>query len=118
MKIMTGGVAKAEVADALKKLVGPDDEVIIGTDMDAAMKLRSGAIDYYFGTCHTGAGASLGVLLGLLGGAKTHTFGRTVPPREVIAKEVASGKVAFGFAMDQIQDVVPVLWSEIASSRA
>lgn len=112
MKIMTGGVAKSAVAEALTPLLGPEDEVIVGTDMDAAMKLRSGAIDYYFGTCHTGAGASLGVLVGLLGG-KAHTFGRGVPSREAVAQAIADGKVAFGFALDQVSDVVPLLWDEL-----
>lgn len=116
MKIMTGGVAKTEVAEALQPLLGPDDEVIVGTDMDAAMKLRSGAVDYYFGTCHTGAGASLGVLVGLLGNTKAHTFGRGVPSQEDVAAAIAEGKVAFGFALDQVSDVVPLLWGELNKS--
>ena len=46
------------------------------------MKLRVGQADYYLGTCHTGAGASLGVLVGLMGSAACHTFGRGVPTEE------------------------------------
>ncbi|WP_372348939.1 DUF2620 family protein [Streptomyces sp. KL116D] len=46
------------------------------------MKLRAGQADYFLGTCHTGAGASLGVLVGLMGQAACHTFGRGVPTEE------------------------------------
>ncbi|MDO9381052.1 MAG: DUF2620 family protein [Nocardioidaceae bacterium] len=117
MKIIAGGVAKSEVVDALRPLLGPDDTVVAGTDMDAALKLRTGAVDYYLGTCHTGAGASLGVLVGLLGSARCHTFGRSVPTRDDVEAVVAADKVALGFALDQVQEVVPVVWSVLDARR-
>ncbi|SDT61826.1 DUF2620 family protein [Jiangella sp. DSM 45060] len=117
MKLIAGGVAKIEVAEALRPLLGPDDTVVVGTDMDAAVQLRSGAADYYLGTCHTGAGASLGVLVGLLGSDKTHTFGRTVPSAAAIEAAVDAGNVAFGFALDQVEDVVPALWAALDARR-
>lgn len=113
MKIITGGVAKQDVAAALKPLLGPDDTVVVGNDMDAAMQLRAGVVDVYMGTCHTGAGASLGVLVGLLGSEKTHTFGRTVPSEAAVRAAVYSGAVAFGFSMDQVDAVVPRLWAAL-----
>lgn len=118
MRIISGGVGKAEVADALRPLLGPADELIVSTDMDAALKLKTGAADYYLGTCHTGAGASLGVLVGLLGGAKCHTFGRKVPTAHEIDEALADGKVAFGFSIDQISSVVPELWAAISRVKA
>lgn len=117
MKIMTGGVGKAQVADALAPLLSEGDEVTVGSDMQAGMALRTGAIDFYLGTCHTGAGASLGVLVGLLGSAKCHTFGRGVPTAADVQDAVASGAVALGFAIDQIDDVVPVVWSVLTTHR-
>lgn len=113
MKIIAGGVGKVQVAAALKKVLQPGDEVIVSTDMDAAIKLRTNAADYYFGTCHTGAGASLGVLVGMLGGDKCHTFGRSMPKAEQIESAVASGAIAFGFSIDQIDQLVPLLYAQI-----
>ncbi|PZF82695.1 DUF2620 family protein [Jiangella anatolica] len=117
MKIIAGGVAKTEVAEVLRPLLSPGDTVIVGTDMDAAVQLRAGQADYYMGTCHTGAGASLGVLVGLLGSDRTHTFGRTIPSAAAIKAAVDEGNVAFGFALDQVQEVVPALWAELDGRR-
>lgn len=117
MKIMTAGVGKAQVAEAIKPLLGPDDEIVISSDMEAGMALRSGKADFYLGTCHTGAGASLGMLVGLLGSAKCHTFGRSVPTAETVEAAVAGGAVALGFAIDQIDDVVPVIWGVLDTHR-
>lgn len=117
MKIMTGGVGKAQVADALRPLIGPGDQVVTGSDMDAAVALRTGRADYYLGTCHTGAGASLGVLVGMLGSEKCHTFGRGVPDAHAVQQAVAGGAVALGFAIDQIDAVVPVVWQVLDGRR-
>jgi len=113
MKIIAGGVGKAQVAAALKPLLRPQDSVIVSSDMDAAMKLRAGTADYYLGTCHTGAGASLGVQVGLLGGDKCHTFGRAIPAAAEVATQLAAGKKAYGFSVDQINDAAPVIWAEL-----
>ncbi|TDD73084.1 DUF2620 family protein [Jiangella aurantiaca] len=117
MKIIAGGVAKTEVAEVLRPLLRPGDTVVVGTDMDAAVQLRSGEADYYLGTCHTGAGASLGVLVGLLGSDKTHTFGRSLPSVETIQAAVDEGNLAFGFSLDQAQEVVPALWAALDERR-
>ncbi|MEE6273307.1 DUF2620 family protein [Georgenia wangjunii] len=113
MRIIAGGVGKSQVADVLKTLVRPTDVVVVGSDMDAAIKLKTGQADYYLGTCHTGAGASLGVLVGMLGGDKCHTFARHVPTAEGVDAALAAGKVAFGFSVDQIAEAVPVLWDAL-----
>ncbi|MFI7243677.1 DUF2620 domain-containing protein [Streptomyces qinglanensis] len=113
-KILTGGVGKTEVANAVRALDLEDVEVVVSSDMDAAMKLRSGQADYYLGTCHTGAGASLGVLVGLLGQPACHTFGRTVPTEDEVAALLADGKKVFGFSMDQIETIAPLLARALA----
>lgn len=117
MRIITGGVAKQEVAAALQPLLAADDTVTVGNDMDAAMQLQAGAVDYYMGTCHTGAGASLGVLVGLLGSDRTHTFGRTVPSADAVQKAVEAGNVAFGFSLDQVDAVVPTLFAALKQQQ-
>lgn len=117
MKIIAGGIAKSEVADVLRPLLGDDDTVTIGTDMDAAIQLQSGAADFYLGSCHTGAGASLGVLVGFLGSQRTHTFGRLLPSQEQIDASVKADNVAFGFSIDQVQEIVPMLWRALEAHR-
>ena len=107
--ILLGGVGKSEVASKIKELGTEGLEVRVTNDMDAAMKLRAGQADYYFGTCHTGAGASLGVLVGLLGSDKCLTFRRGLARDDVVMQALEDGKVAFGFSVDQIDKVVPAL---------
>jgi len=113
MKIITGGVGKSQVADTLKPLLRDTDEILVGTDMDAGMKLKTGQADYFLGTCHTGAGASLGVLVGLLGGSKCHTFGRRVPAAGEVDDALDSGAIALGFSVDQISEAAPVIYAAL-----
>ncbi|RII09564.1 hypothetical protein DSC45_30160 [Streptomyces sp. YIM 130001] len=114
-KILTGGVGKVEVTRTVNALGLDGVEAVESSDMDAAMKLRAGQADYYLGTCHTGAGASLGVLVGLMGNAACHTFGRSVPTEDDVNSLLAEGKKVFGFAMDQIDTVAPMLARAIAA---
>ncbi|WP_052864938.1 DUF2620 family protein [Streptomyces niger] len=117
-KILTGGVGKAQVAETVQKLALDGVDVVVSSDMDAAMKLRAGQADYYLGTCHTGAGASLGVLLGLLGSGACHTFGRSVPTEDEVTALIGDGKKVFGFGMDQIDAAAPVIARAIAAHGA
>ncbi|MFI9630092.1 DUF2620 domain-containing protein [Streptomyces sp. NPDC052042] len=117
-KILTGGVGKVEVAQTIDKLALDGVEVAVSNDMDAAMKLRAGQADYFLGTCHTGAGASLGVLVGLMGRPACHTFGRSVPTADQVQALLADGKKVFGFAVDQIDLIAPVLVEAITAKTA
>lgn len=114
-KILTGGVGKAEVTETVKKLCLDGIEIALSNDMDAAMKLRGDQADYFLGTCHTGAGASLGVLVGLLGQPACHTFGRSVPTEDEVNALLAEGKKVFGFAIDQIDVIAPLMARAIAA---
>ncbi|RYJ21612.1 hypothetical protein CU044_6410 [Streptomyces sp. L-9-10] len=114
-KILTGGVGKTEVANTVSALALGGLEITVSNDMDAAMKLRAGQADYYLGTCHTGAGASLGILVGLLGRPLCHTFGRHVPAEDEVTALLADGKKVFGFAIDQIDVIAPIMARAIAA---
>ncbi|WP_330173386.1 DUF2620 domain-containing protein [Streptomyces sp. NBC_01498] len=114
-KILTGGVGKTEVTATVKALGLDGIEITTSNDMDAAMKLRGGQADYYLGTCHTGAGASLGVLLALLGKPACHTFGRSVPTEDEVNALLAEGKRVFGFAVDQIDVIAPLMARAVAA---
>ncbi|MBU3862769.1 DUF2620 domain-containing protein [Streptomyces sp. 4503] len=115
IQILTGGVGKAEVARTVEQLALDGVEIALSSDMDAAMKLRAGQASYFLGTCHTGAGASLGVLVGLMGKAACHTFGRSVPTEAEVKALLAEGTKVFGFAIDQIDTATPVIARAIAA---
>jgi hypothetical protein len=115
IRILTGGVAKDEAEQALRALGLPGLEVRRSSDLEAAMKLRSGGAEYYIGTCHTGAGASLGVLVGLLGSACCHTFGRGLPEPAEVERLLGAGVRAFGVSMDRMDEVLPVLGRALAA---
>jgi hypothetical protein len=114
-KILTGGVGKTEVATAVRQLALAGVDVTVSDDMEAAMQLRAGRADYYLGTCHTGAGASLGVLVGLMGSQACHTFGRSVPGDDEIGALLADGKRVFGFSLDRIDVLAPALARAMAA---
>lgn len=116
-KILTGGLGKTEVATTIERLALDGIDVTVSSDMDAAMKLRAGQADYYLGTCHTGAGASLGVLVGLMGSDACHTFGRSVPTEDQAAALLDRGVKVFGFSIDQIDTVAPVIARAIARAK-
>lgn len=114
-KILTGGLGKSEVAGIVSDLGLDGVEITPSNDMEGATKLRTGQADYYLGTCHTGAGASLGLLVGLMGKPLCHTFGRSVPTEDQVTALLAEGKKVFGFATDQIDAVAPVIARAIAA---
>ncbi|MFE5048473.1 DUF2620 family protein [Streptomyces sp. NPDC056637] len=114
-KILTGGVGKVEVVGTVKALALDGVDIVASSDMDAAMKLHVGQADFYLGTCHTGAGASLGVLVGLMGRPACHTFGRSVPTEDQVNSLLDEGKKVFGFSMDQIDVIAPLIARAIAA---
>ena len=49
MKIVVGGqIDKENVAEIIKKYI-PEAEITIKSDIDAAMDVKMGNVDYYFG---------------------------------------------------------------------
>jgi Protein of unknown function DUF2620 len=117
-RIITGGIGKTEVAGAVRALALDGLEVTVSSDLEAAVKLRSGQADYFLGTCHTGAGASLGVLVGVMGSAVCHTFGRGVPTEAEVAALLGAGRRVFGFSTERLDAVTPVLARAIAAHRS
>jgi hypothetical protein len=50
-----------------------------------------------------------------MGKKACHTFGRSVPTEDEVAGLLAGGTKVFGFSMDQIDAVAPVLTRAIAA---
>ncbi len=116
-RILTGGLGRTDVARIVQQLGLDGIDVAESDNMGAAVELRSGRADCYLGTCHTGAGASLGVLVGVLGSGACHTFGRSVPQETQVAALLAAGVKVFGFAVDRIEAVTPVIVRAVAGAR-
>lgn len=116
MKIVVGGqMDKQTIAKLIESLAEKKVQVEIKSDLDATLAISTMQADYYFGACSTGAGGALGIATGLLGPDKcvsVSTPGKTMTQEE-IDKEVASGKVAFGFVNYDAEKVVPMLLQAI-----
>ena len=68
MKIVVGGqIDKQKVYDTIKGVVGDRASVEIKDDIAAAMAVKTGQADYYFGACKTGGRMGLvGNFIGFL----------------------------------------------------
>lgn len=116
MKIVVGGqIDKQRVHDAIKKVVGDRATVEIKDDINAAMAIKTGQADYYFGACKTGGGGALAMAIALLGMSLCATVsmpGKMLTEAE-IAAQVHAGKKAFGFTDQHIEAVVPIILKEL-----
>lgn len=120
LKIVIGGqISKQEIADLVKKIGGDHVDVVVKSDLDAAMDVKNGEVDYYLGACNTGGGGALAMAIALAGTDKCATVSMPgkIYPDEVIIDEVKKGKVAFGFTAQHIEQVVPVLMNAILKEK-
>ncbi|MDR2772362.1 MAG: DUF2620 domain-containing protein [Elusimicrobiota bacterium] len=119
-KIVVGGqINKDEVAKLLKELFKDQADVEIKNDLEAAMDMKNGLKDYYFGACVTGGGGALAMAIALIGADKCATVSMpgNIFPDEKIIEEVNKGKTAFGFTSQHIDKVVPVLAKAILARK-
>ena len=111
MKIVVGGqIDKENVAEIIKKYI-PEAEIIIKSDIDAAMDVKMGNVDYYFGACNTGGGGALAMAIAIAGADKCATLampGNNLE-KEKIRDEVKAGKVAFGFTPQSAEQVIKIV---------
>ena len=116
-KIVIGGqMDKAELREMAERYGAGKFEVEVKSDLDAAMALKNGQVDYYFGACNTGGGGALAMALALLGRDKCETV--SMPGRimdeEAIRDSVRNGKKAFGFTAQHKDVIVPILMDELS----
>ena len=108
MKIVVGGqIDKQKVYDTIKGVVGDRASVEIKDDIAAAMAVKTGQADYYFGACKTGGGGAL-ALLGMNQCATVSMPGKMLSEDEILA-QVKAGKKAYGFTDQHIEKVVPII---------
>ncbi|MFJ7727490.1 DUF2620 domain-containing protein [Neobacillus sp. NPDC097160] len=111
LRIVVGGLKKDIIERSAKAAGGEHVLVTVTSDFDAAKKVKAGDADYYFGACNSGGGAALSVAIGILGYGKCSTVaknGKKPNPQE-IEKLVNDGKIAFGMAVESIEEAVPVI---------
>ena len=116
MKIVVGGQMEKEmVVSILRKYIDAETPITVQSDIQAAMAIKTGAADYYFGACNTGGGGALAMAIALLGMNQCVTVAMpgNIKSDEEIRKEVQAGKKAFGFTPQAAEIVIPIIISEI-----
>ena len=111
MKIVVGGqIDKENVAEIIKKYI-PEAEITIKSDIDAAMDVKMGNVDYYFGACNTGGGGALAMAIAIAGADKCATLAMpgNILEEEKIRDEVKAGKVAFGVTPQSAEQVIKIV---------
>lgn len=111
MKIVVGGqIDKENVNNLLKKYI-PKSEITVKSDIDAAMDVKVGNADYYFGACNTGGGGALAMAIAIIGADKCATLAMpgNILDEEKIKEEVNSGKIAFGFTPQAAEQVIRIV---------
>ncbi|PLR79258.1 DUF2620 domain-containing protein [Bacillus sp. V3-13] len=111
LRIVVGGLKKDVTERAAKAAGGDKVQVTVTSDFEGAKKLKAGDADYYLGACNSGGGAALSVAIGILGYANCSTVAKAggKPNAEAIDKLVNEGKVAFGMAVESIEEAVPLI---------
>lgn len=116
MRIVIGGqIEKEEIRKLVEKHINEGVEIIVKSDLDAAMDLKDGKVDYYIGACNTGGGGALAMAIALAGAQMCVTLsmpGRVMSEQEII-NEVNSGKKAFGFTAQDRNFIVPIICGEL-----
>lgn len=115
-KIVVGGqIDKKEVAELIEKYGEGKFEIETKSDLEAAMALKSGSADYYFGACNTGGGGALAMAIALVGRDATVTVSMpgNLMSEEKIRENVNNGKKAFGFTAQHKETVIPTIMDEL-----
>ncbi|CDL85015.1 DUF2620 domain-containing protein [Xenorhabdus szentirmaii] len=117
MKFVVGGhIEKEAIAEGLRQLTRSRiTSVTIMSDIEAAMAIKNGEADYYFGACNTGGGGALAIAIALIGLDKCVTLsmpGKILSEDEIVA-HVKSGKKAFGFTGQDIDIILPIIINTI-----
>lgn len=116
MKIVVGGALnKKENAELIEKYGKGRVQVTVMPDLQAAMALKGGQADYYFGSCQTGAGGALGMAIAMNGMDKCITVamvGKVLDDNEIL-DAVKNGKKAFGFVPEAADRVIPIIMKGI-----
>ncbi|PLR94461.1 DUF2620 domain-containing protein [Bacillus sp. T33-2] len=115
MKIVIGGQVDKKEIESLIKQFDSSISTVIKSDLDAAMAIKMGQADYYFGACSTGGGGALAMAIAILGkqNCETVSMPGKKPVESKIVSAVNEGKKAFGFTGDHKDVAVPLILTAI-----
>jgi hypothetical protein len=120
MRIVTYGMGREQVTGLLRSAASPGSTVESCSDYQAAMDVKSGAVDAAIGVCQSGAGGALAIAKALLGAercAQLSTPSRP-PTSEEIEQAVAAGCQVFGIALHHVEATIPPLVAALAGRQA
>ncbi|PKF49124.1 DUF2620 domain-containing protein [Enterovibrio nigricans] len=115
-KIGIAGLQREKIKAEIEASAAGMFECHILNDMDAAMKVKSGQLDYFIGCCNTGAGAALSMAIAIIGFAQSCTIAKPAikAKPEEIEKFISEGKVAFGLSVEHVEHAIPMFIKQLA----
>lgn len=115
-KIGIAGLQREQIQEQIEATSPDTFEMHILNDMDAALKVKSGELDYYIGCCNTGAGAALSMAIAIIGFDKSCTIAKPAiqAKQAEVEQFISEGKVAFGLSVEHVEHAIPLLITTLA----
>jgi len=110
-KIGIAGLQREQIKEQINITSPGKFDCHILNDMEAAMKVKSGELDYYIGCCNTGAGAALSMAIAIIGYPQSCTIAKPAirAKQDEVQQFVEEGRVAFGLSVEHVEHAVPML---------
>ncbi|WP_413111594.1 DUF2620 domain-containing protein [Thaumasiovibrio sp. DFM-14] len=117
-KIAIAGLQREQIRDQIEATAPNTFECHIMTDIDAAMKVKSGEMDYFIGCCNTGAGGALAMAIAIIGFNQSCTIAKPSIQAKVdeVKQFINEGRVAFGLSVEHVEHAVPLLTGILAEN--
>lgn len=116
LRIVVGGqMDKDRIVKKIEEIAKDKVVIEVKSDLDAAMAMKNGQADYYFGACNTGGGGALAMAIALLGMPMclTAAMPGTVLSKEEIIAGIDAGKKAYGFTPQYADEVIEIILEKI-----
>ncbi len=116
-KIAIAGLQREQIQQQIESTLPDTFECHILTDMDAAMKVKAGEMDYFIGCCNTGAGGALAMAIAIIGFGQCCTIAKPSiqAKKEEVQQFIDKGCVAFGLSLEHVEHAVPMLVKLLAA---
>jgi hypothetical protein len=110
------GLNRDQAAALARQYADGAVHVETASDYDGVLAVEAGQASYYVGICQSGAGAALGLAIGILGSRRCSALSTPGSPPDVdsVRAAVESGVIAFGIPQDHVRIVIPTLVEAIA----
>jgi len=114
-----GQMEKKKISDLIKQHGNGNFQVFIKNDIEAALMVKKGEADYYFGCCATGGGGSLAGAIAILGYSACSSISMPgkPPKKSDIVDKLNKGIKAFGFTDNHADLAVQLLIEAIMDNN-